>query len=71
MKWLVIEIQTMANGTVANLVTAHDTEKLAESKWHTVMAAAAVSGLPVHSATLLDNFGNVVLSGSYSTEQIL
>ena len=71
MKWLVIEIQTMANGTVANLVTAHDTEKLAESKWHTVMAAAAVSGLPAHSAVLLDNFGNVVLSGSYSTEQVL
>ena len=71
MKWLVIEIQTMANGTVANLVTAHDTEKLAESKWHTVMAAAAVSGLPVHSAILVDNFGNVVLSGSYSTEQVL
>lgn len=56
-KYIVIELQTSADGTVGNIVTAHDTQSQAESKWHTVLAAAAISQLPAHACVLMDNEG--------------
>ena len=43
MKYLVIELQTDAEGHVGNIITAHDDKLAAEAKYHTVLAAAAVS----------------------------
>ena len=57
MKYIVIELQTAADGKVGSLVTAHDTLAQAESKYHAVLSAAAVSAVPAHSATLLDSDG--------------
>ena len=65
-KYVVIEIQTANNGTVSVLSTAYNTRNEAESKYHTVLAAAALSDLPVHSAVLLDNFGGVMNNQSYT-----
>ena len=54
-KYIVFECQTNADGSVGNLVTAYDDLNQAASAYHTVLAAAAVSALPMHSCTLLQN----------------
>lgn len=53
MKHIVIEIQKTVDGGIANLVSVHDTLPEAESKYHAVLSAAAVSGLPGHGAILM------------------
>ena len=60
MKYLVIEIQTAADGTVANIVTSHDTRNAAESAYHGILAAAAISSVPSHAATILTSDGNAL-----------
>jgi len=62
MKYIVIELQTNADGTVGNLVLAYDEEDAAWSKYHDVLSAAAVSALPMHAATLLRSDGTLVES---------
>lgn len=64
-KYIVIEIQTNADGTVGNLVTAHDTRNAAESAFHSVLAAAAISNLPMHAAALLASDGSLIDSRCY------
>lgn len=54
MKYIVIEIQKNAQGQIANLVTSYDTKLEAESHYHTVLAAAALSNLPSHGAVIID-----------------
>ena len=66
MKYLVIEIQTNQDGTVGNLVTAHDTLNAAESKYHLVLSYAAVSELPMHAASLIRSDGAVLASQFYT-----
>lgn len=56
-KYIVIEIQTYATGEVGTLITQHDNRNQAESKFHTVLASAAISGLPKHSCVLMTNDG--------------
>lgn len=65
MKYIVIELQTAADGTVGNIVTSHDSRDLAESKYHTVLAAAAVSNLPCHAAMLMTSEGFMLESKAY------
>ena len=65
MKYLVIELQTNADGTVGNIVTAHDALNEAESKFHQVLAAAAVSALPIHAAVLLRSDGALLERRDY------
>lgn len=63
MKYLVIEMQTSKNdGSVAKLVTIHDTIEEAWQKYYTVLATAAVSGekLSCHSAVLIDSKGYLI-----------
>ncbi len=60
MKYLTVEIQTMGSGQVAAITTAHDTRELAESAYHTALAAAAISELPSHACVLLDAEGGVL-----------
>ena len=54
MKYIVIELQKMDNGTVGNIVTAYDSQIEAESKYHQILAAAAISNLPTHSAIIIN-----------------
>ena len=42
MTFLVIEIQTNTDGTVGNLISAYTERNLAEQKYYTVLAAAAL-----------------------------
>lgn len=54
MKYVVIEIQKTTSGAIANLVTSYDTKAEAESHYHTILAAAALSNLPSHGAVIID-----------------
>jgi hypothetical protein len=65
MKYIVIELQESADGQVANIVTSHDTANEAESKYHAVLSAAAVSSVPVHSAIMVNSHGGYINSQSY------
>ena len=55
--YIVIELQKNEYGGVSNIVTEHATLAEAESKYYTVLASAAVSKMPVHSAILVSEEG--------------
>lgn len=65
MKYIVIELQTNADGTVGNQVWSFDDRAQAESKFHAVLSAAAISTLPVHAACLMDTTGRLLDRGCY------
>jgi hypothetical protein len=55
--YIVIELQKNDQGVVSNIVTAFDTLAEAESKYYTILAAAAISKVPVHSAIIVSEEG--------------
>lgn len=57
MKYIVIELQKDTTGTVGNLVSSYDNLAEAESKYYSILAAAAVSDIPVHSAIIVSEEG--------------
>lgn len=70
-QFYVLEIQEYEDGTYGHLVhwgADEDPVKArmkAESKYHEVLAAAAVSQLPMHSASLIAVNGNCLMHQSY------
>ena len=64
-KFLAIELQTNSDGSVGNLVYSYDELNQAESKYHAILSAAAVSELPMHAAVLVRSDGAVLSSGFY------
>lgn len=66
--YYIIEIQNSAPDAYAHIVHTAETRNRAESTYHQVLAAAAVSGLPCHSATLIDGRGRLVMSCYYAHE---
>ena len=51
--FIVVEVQTNANGAVAIVPpSSYETQLEAEAKYHTVLAAAAASSLPKHGAII-------------------
>ena len=58
MKYVVIEIQTTGDN-VATIVNQYDTLPLAESAYHQVLAAAAISSVEWHGAMLMNSQGSV------------
>ena len=73
-QYYIIEIQQYANGEYGHIVHfAYDADAAkarlkAESKYHQVLAAAAVSELQSHSATLLTADGRCVMNQCYKHE---
>ena len=62
--YIVMEIQS--DGSTANcLVTAYEDKNAAENKYHTVLAAAAVSAVPKHSAVMLTDDGTRLKGETY------
>lgn len=55
--YIVIELQKNAEGIVSNLVTSHNSLAEAESKYYSILAAAAVNDVPVHSAIIVSEEG--------------
>ena len=70
MKYYVVEIQKMADGTFAHLVHEAETRNAAESTYHQVLAAAAISNLPQHSAILFTDAGFPLMHQSYSNDYV-
>ena len=66
--FIVIELQGDGE-TVANIVTQHATQAEAESKYHLVLSAAAVSNVPKHAAIMLSDEGFPMLSQCYKHAQ--
>ena len=69
-KYVVLEIQTNADGTIGSIVTDFDNKLDAENKYHTILAYAAISSLPVHSAVILTNEGRTVKTEVYTHEEV-
>ncbi|MBE6129549.1 MAG: hypothetical protein E7185_09770 [Erysipelotrichaceae bacterium] len=65
MKYIVIELQTYDSGGVGVINTAYDDINQAESKYHTVLATAAVSPRPCHAAMLVTNDGKTLYHQAY------
>jgi hypothetical protein len=63
--YIVMEIQTNSDGTVGTLVNSYADRDHAESKYHTILAAAAISTLPCHAAVLLTEQGLILANGYY------
>ena len=64
--YIVIEIQTST--TVATLVNSYEDRNQAESKYHQILTAAALSSVPKHSAVLMDDEGRTIKSETYIHE---
>lgn len=62
--YIVIEIQN-DNGEVSTIVTSYASKNEAESKFYQIMAAAAISSLEKHSASILTDDGNCYMTASY------
>lgn len=68
--WIVMEIQHYANGTSAIIPPiAYEDRNQAEAKYHTVLAAAAVSDIFEHVCTMLDREGRTVMQKAYQHGQ--
>ena len=68
MKYIVIELQKTAQGAFSNIVTSHDTRVDAESHYFMILAAAALSELPMHGAVIIDENCVPVAWQAYTTE---
>ena len=65
MKYIIVEIQVDASGNVATLVNQESDRLRAESIYHQVLAAAAVSQLSKHGAVLMSDEGFCLLQDCY------
>ena len=63
--FIVTEIQTYTDGTVGTIVNSYESQQQAESRYHTVLAAAAVSNLPKHAVILFTEEGFPMLYQCY------
>jgi hypothetical protein len=70
LNYVVIEIQTDANEHTATLVTVYDNLAQAESKYYTILAAAALSNLFIHSAVIVTADGSPYMHYSYRRDEI-
>ena len=64
--FIVLEMQT--SNTVATLVNAYEDRNQAESKYHQILTAAALSSVPKHSAVLMNDEGQTIKSETYIHE---
>lgn len=65
MTYVIVEIQTHANGSVGHLTYQLGEKNGAEEKYHTCLAAAAVSALPCHAVAMLDEQGRLIKREMY------
>lgn len=61
-RYIVMEIRTNDDGSISNTVTsfAPDDKAHADNKYHSVLAAAAISEKPIHSCALMTAEGFVL-----------
>ena len=61
---IVMEIQKNGD-SIATIVTKHKDPNEAEQKFHTILAAAAVSSVPTHSCVMLSDVGHEIKRETY------
>ena len=64
--YLVIEMQTNSDGSVASIKDAFTDRDLAEQKYHLSLSAAAVSSCSIHSVVMLDFTGRLIKRELYT-----
>ena len=69
MAFIVIELQKNTDGSFGNIVKSFEKQNEAESNYYAVLASAAMSAIPVHSAALLSEEGFPIMYGCYKHEQ--
>lgn len=52
--FFILEVQGYEDGTFAHILTQKADQNEAEADYYRVLSAAAISDIPVHGATLLD-----------------
>ena len=62
--YIVLEIQ--ASDTIATTINSYEDRNTAESRYHQILAAAAMSTVPHHSAVLMNEVGDTIKSDSYT-----
>lgn len=68
-KYLVIEIQKFADGTIAvPPIASFDNFFDAMARYHSILAVAAVSDVPVHTAVVLNDVGQEIRLDSFNHE---
>lgn len=66
MKYIVIELQKIKeDADISTIVVTKDTKEEAESTYYSILAAAALSTIPVHGAIIFDELGNPLKNNSY------
>lgn len=65
MLFIVMEIQSTGE-SASTIVFSYTDRNEAESKYHTILAAAAISSVPTHSALLCTDAGRALMYQSYS-----
>lgn len=65
MKYYIVEIQKQPDGSYAHLVHTANDRNAADSVYHQVLAAAAISNLPQHSAIMFTGEGFPIMHQSY------
>ena len=68
--YIVIEIQTNADGTVGTIVNSYNSSAQADSKYYSILASASLSSVPVHSAVIIKNDGRMVRFESYNHQPV-
>lgn len=69
MKYIVMEIQKFDTGAVSTPTWAYEDINAAWSKYHSVLSAAALSKLPVHSAVIMNESGYCIEHKSFAYEE--
>lgn len=64
MTYLVIELQT-TNNVTSHIAWSYNNLQEAESKYHAVLSAAAISTVSTHAAALLNQEGHLIRSWFY------
>lgn len=70
MKIIVTEIQVFTDGNMSTPSYAYDNVNSAEAKYHSILAGAASSSLPVHSAIMYSEDGFPIKHECYKHETI-
>lgn len=65
--FIVLELQATEDN-VAHIFTVYNSQAEAESNYHLVLSAAAISTIPSHSALLMTADGQVLRSETYKHE---
>ena len=63
--YIVLETQTNSEGQVATLINQYEDEFAADSKFHQILASAAISDIPVHTVFILTDDGYVIRAEGY------